>query len=70
MITYYEANQVRLALKMKLSRYCWYLGCRVDTNNDVYMIIVDVNRINTIVKKQIPLLINGIKIKIDLEKSK
>lgn len=70
MITYNEANQVRLALKMKLSRFYWYSASRVDIANDDYIIIVDVKKLNAFVKKQVPSTISGVKVKIDLEKSK
>jgi hypothetical protein len=70
MITYNEAHQVRLALKMKLSRFCWYAGSHVDVSNDTYYIVVDVKKINGFVRKQIPSPINGVKVKIDLERSK
>lgn len=70
MITYNEAHQVRLALKMRLSRYWWYCSSHVDMVNDTYIIVVDVKRINGFVRKQVPALINGVKVKLDLERSK
>jgi len=70
MITYHEANQTRLALKMKLSRFCWYSSCHIDMVNDTYIIVVDVKKANAFVRKQVNSPINGIKVRIDLERSK
>ena len=70
MITYHEANQVRLALKMRLSRFCWYSSSHIDLVSDTYIIVVDVKKINGFVKKQISSPIDGVKVKIDLERSK
>lgn len=70
MITFNEANQVRLALKMRLSRFCWYVASRVESLNDTYVVYIDVSKINGFVRKQIPSLVDGVKVKIDLERSK
>lgn len=70
MITYYEANQIRLALKMRLSRYHWFSSSYIDVTNSIYIIVVDVKKINKFVKQQVPGVINGVKVRLDLERSR
>lgn len=64
MITFTEANQVRMALKMKLSQYAWYNWSMVVHNNvDGYSILLNVKKINNSIRKIISPIINGVSIK-------
>lgn len=67
MSTFKEANQVRVALKMKLAQYCWYSSCRVASENDGYYVIVVVKNINNIVRKVISPVIDGVSIRTESE---
>ena len=60
-----EADQVRLILKMKLSNYCVYKGSSVIVNDDKYAVLIQVSKLNNYIKN-IPLSVNGIKVKIDV----
>lgn len=67
MATFTEANQIRTALKMKLSFYSWYNGSGVFSGEDDYYIVVTVKKIDNQVRKIIPPVIDGIIIKTELE---
>ncbi len=68
MTTFKEANQLRLALKMKLSHYGWYNGSAIYTNEDDYAIVVHVDRLDDKVRKVIPPLIDGVSVKTEIDK--
>ena len=63
MATFKEANQVRLALKMKLSRYSWYVSSVVISSQDGYSVLINVKEVNNTVRKIIPPLVDGVEIK-------
>ncbi len=67
MSTYTEANQTRMAVKMKLSNYSWYNWSAVIADKNSYFILVHVKKINMTVKKTVPPVINGVSIKIESE---
>lgn len=67
MTTFREANQARLALKMKLSNYAWYNSSSVITSNDDYCLSVGVSKLDNQVRKIIPPIIDGIVVKTELE---
>lgn len=67
MSTFYEANQVRISLKMKLSVYSWYSSSTIISENDGYSIIVNVKKLDNNVRKIITPVINGVSIKVALE---
>lgn len=67
MVSFKEANQVRLSLKMRLSNYSWYKYSSVMPNKDSYHVIVTVSNINNEIRKVIPPVINGISVKTELE---
>lgn len=66
MTTVKEANQIRAALKMRLSRFWWYISSDVLSDKNGYYIIVYVKQQNNFVRKRIPYNINGVIIKSEL----
>lgn len=67
MAIFSEANQVRMSLKMKLSNYSWYNWSIVTTEKDGYSVLVNVKKINNIVRKIISPVINGVGIRVEAE---
>lgn len=67
MVTFFEANQARLVIKMKLSLYSWYGSSAVTSEKDGYSVVVGVKTMNNTVRKTIPQVINGVSIKTELE---
>ncbi len=67
MATFKEANQVRVALKMKLSMYAWYSSSSVVSENDGYSIVVTCKRLDNQVRKLVAPVISGVSIKTELE---
>lgn len=68
MFTFTEANQARLALKMKLHKYGWYSSSFVLLTNGGYIIYVFVKQINNNVKKVVAPTFNGFEIRLEEEK--
>lgn len=66
MLTYSEANQCRLILKMKLFSYNWYDSSEVRSYKEGYCVVVLVKQINKKVKRYIPKHINNITIQLEL----
>jgi len=60
MTTFFEANQVKLILKMKLSNYSWYEGASVIFEKDKFYVLVSVSKITKEVKKTTPSKINDV----------
>jgi hypothetical protein len=67
MASYFEANKVRLSLKMKLSQHCWYKSSLLLIENGSFYVNVGVSKINKYIKSLIPSTINGVSVKIHLE---
>jgi hypothetical protein len=67
MSTFHEANQVRLALKMKLSQHAWYNSSVVLSSEDGYSILVRVKQVDNKVRKIIAPVIDGVSIKVEGE---
>ena len=67
MVTFTEANQVRLALKMKLSQHAWYSSSLVASDKNGYSIVVHVTALNNTVRKAVPQVVNGVSIKTEQE---
>lgn len=67
MTTFSEANQARLALKMKLSQYSWYSSSTVVTADDGFTIVVGVKALDNKVRKMIPPVIDGIGVRTEVE---
>jgi hypothetical protein len=65
MSTFFEANQSRLELKMKLSNYAWYHTSAVIIDTDGYAVVITVDRIDNKVKKIVPQVLNGVTIKLE-----
>jgi len=64
MITFKEANQIRIQLKMKLASYSWYVSSGVFTSAEDYYIGVFVKKIDNNVRKIISPTINDISVRI------
>lgn len=67
MATFSEANQARMALKMKLSNYSWYNWSVVEMSSDGYSILVNVKKMDNTVRKIISPVINNVSVKTELE---
>ena len=67
MASFFEANKVRLSLKMKLSQYCWYNSSAILMENNGFYVNIKVSKINNHIRKIVPSIINGVPIKINLE---
>lgn len=67
MVTFSEANQARLGIKMKLSQYSWYNSSAVISEKDGYAVVVGVSVLNNTVRKTIPPVYNGVSIKTEVE---
>ena len=67
MSTFSNANQVRLALKMKLSMYAWYSSCSVIAIEDGFGVLVGVKTLNNNVRKLIAPVVDGVSVKTELE---
>lgn len=67
MATYMEANQARLALKMKLNVYYWYNTATIASSDGEYHVIVCVKKINDKIRKIIPQVYNGVFVKTESE---
>jgi hypothetical protein len=67
MATFKEANQVRAALKMKLSFFSWYNSSGVNSGDGDYFIVIHVKKLDNFVRKQIPPVIDGVTVKTELE---
>jgi hypothetical protein len=68
MTTFFEASQVRLVLKMKLSNYSWYKGCSVVAAEEGYAVLIGVTHINSSIQKVIPRVCSGVTVKAEVEK--
>ena len=62
-----EANQERVGLKMKLSNYSWYNWSMVASKNDECYILVNVKKMDNSIKKIIPVILNGVEVKVEIE---
>jgi len=67
MSTFSEANQVRLALKMKLSNYAWYGSSAVSIIDVGYGIIVEVTHVDNTIRRIIPPVSEGISVKTEIQ---
>lgn len=67
MATFSEANQARLALKMKLSMYSWYNSSSVVSEADGYSVVIGVKRLDNQIRKIITPVLNGVSIKAEIE---
>lgn len=67
MTNFFEANQARLVLKMKLSAYSWYSSSTVISETDGYSVVIGVKVLDNQVRKLIPPVVNGISVKTAVE---
>jgi len=67
MTTFSEANQVRLALKMKLSNYAWYNGSHVASVNDGFAVIITVSHVDNKIRKIISPVVDGVSVKTEVD---
>jgi len=66
MVTFREANQVRISLKIKLSMYAWYSSSTVGSIDDGYSVVIHVSRLDNQIRKIIAPIINGVSVKTEL----
>jgi hypothetical protein len=67
MSNFSEANQVRLALKMKYSKYYWYNSSRVISIAEGFGVIVCVKLLDNSIRKKVSPVVNGISIKAEVD---
>jgi len=69
MTNFFDANQVRLILKMKLSQYAWYNDCCVVTSADYsdYIVLVGVKKIDNKIRKIVTNRIGDVIIKLKVD---
>jgi hypothetical protein len=67
MSTFSEANQVRLALKMKLSMHSWYSSSTVLSLDDGFGVVVGVKQLDNTIRKLIPPVMDGVSVKTEVE---
>lgn len=70
MSTFSEANQVRLALKMKYSQHAWYNSSHVATVDDGFAIVINVRYMDNKVRKVISPVVDGISISTEVLQKK
>lgn len=66
--TFKEANQVRLALKMKFYHYIWYKSTLVVQDNDGYSVVVGVNKLDDQVRKLVSPVVDGVSVKVEIDR--
>lgn len=67
MSTFFEANQIRLMLKMKLSQYAWYNSSTVLSVDDGFGVVIGVKQLDNAVRKLVPPVIDGVSVKVEVE---
>lgn len=67
MPTFSDANQVRLALKMKLSMYAWYSTSTVVSVDDGFGVVIGVKQMDNKIRKLVPPVVDGVSVKTELE---
>lgn len=68
MATFNEAEQARSSLKMILSNYSWYNGSAVVPDDGDFIILVQTSKLDSDVKKIIPILHNNVLVKSEISK--
>lgn len=68
MTTFFEANQARLKLKMKLSNYAWYHDCGVIVYNGSYIVLAGIARLDAKIRKIIPIKVDNVIIHLKVDK--
>lgn len=66
MAIFSEANQAKLALKMKLSNYAWYRGSTVVADGNDYCVVVAIDKMDMKIRKIVPIVHDGITVKVDI----
>ena len=67
MSSFFEAQQVRAQLKMKLSLYSWYRSLTIISDSEGYLVLVGVKRIDNSIRAVIPQVIDGVSIKTEID---
>lgn len=67
MSTFFEANQARYGLKMKLVNYHWFRNAVVITSDDGYDVLITTSKIDNTIRKTIPQVVNGVGVKVEIE---
>lgn len=63
-MTFSEANQAKLSLKMSLSNYAWYNGILVVQDKDDWCVVVHTSVMNDSIRKVIPIVHNDVVVKV------
>ena len=67
MSTFREANQVRLALKMKLASYAWYKSSAICSTTDGWGVVIFTQKLDNAVRKVISPVVDGVSIKTEVD---
>lgn len=67
MVSFREANQARISLKIPLSYYAWYKHLSIECNNGQYYITVATTHIDNAVKCAVPPFHKGVSVRIEPE---
>ena len=67
MVSFKEANQARLSLKMICSNFGWYNESIVIPFEDDYCVVISVSKIDNKVRKVIPTVHYGVSIKVEVD---
>ena len=63
--TFKEANQVRAALKMKLSQWSWYRASSVEVDGEDWAVVINSSRpIDDSIRKAVPPVYEGVSVRI------
>lgn len=67
MSTFFEAEQARLKLKMKLCNYAWYRSSFVLADQDSFIVSIGVKFINNEIKKIVPQFQDEVFVKLEID---
>lgn len=67
MTTFFEANQARLQLKMKLVNHSWYKGISVVSSDDGFDVLIGVTHIDNSIRKVVPQVFNDVSVAMQIE---
>ena len=65
MITFNEAEQARLSIKMLLSNYWWYLDSSAISDGDEYCVLVHSKYVDNEIKKIVPTVHKNVSVKVE-----
>jgi hypothetical protein len=62
-MTFNEANQAKLSLKMSLSNYAWYKSSFVGVDGSDWIVVVNVRALDDKVRKTVPIVHHGVSVR-------